>query len=412
MRILSIETSCDDTGIALIETHDDGTIHILSNQLSTQTQHAAYGGVFPTLAKREHAKMLVPLLEKALEKYKGQTSVFYSHEMRTRLSEILAREPELLAQIVPFLESHTKPNIDAIAVTYGPGLEPCLWVGICCAKALSYIWDVPVVGVNHMEGHIYAALVGSEFKIQNSKFKILKPTYPLLSLLISGGHTELVLSEQEGEYTIFGQTRDDAVGECFDKCARMLGLEYPGGPKIGKLAAEARAANLPRTYTLPRPMLHSGDLDFSFSGLKTAVLKMLTELRGPTPSQYGGSTSTTHTVGPSYSMLADNDQRALAREIEETIADVLVRKTCDALTQSNAQTLIVSGGVSASTYIREQLTHLIATDFPAVTLLFSPRQLATDNALMIALAAISKVERKEFVDSEKLVAQGNLRLGT
>jgi N6-L-threonylcarbamoyladenine synthase len=415
MNIISIETSCDDTGVAVISLGDSGTVHVLSNQLSTQTQHAAYGGVFPTVAKREHARMLVPLLTRALAESfpTDQTSVTrsdlcMSEEQKEYLSALLAREPELLAQIIPFFESHARPDIDAIAVTVGPGLEPCLWVGICAAKALAYAWSVPVVGVNHMEGHVYAALVkftddglqmtgtdrGSEVVTPTVNCKLSTVNYPLLSLLISGGHTELVLSAEEGAYTILGQTRDDAVGECFDKCARMLGLEYPGGPKIGKLAAEARAENIPRLFTLPRPMLHSNDLDFSFSGLKTAVLKVLKEHRSSTSME-----------------ITESEKKALAREIEEAITDVLVAKTRRALEESAARTLVMSGGVSASTYIREKIGELIMSEYPAVTLLFSPRELATDNALMIALASIAKVEGKEFTEIDKLVANGNMRLG-
>jgi N6-L-threonylcarbamoyladenine synthase len=261
-----------------------------------------------------------------------------------------------------------------------------------------------------MEGHIYAALAAKQEDrgettslIEDrrvaanlpSTFYLLPSATPQLSLLISGGHTELVLSEKDGSYAVIGQTRDDAVGECFDKCARMLGLAYPGGPKIGKLAGEAREMQLPYNVTLPRPMLHSNDLDFSFSGLKTAVKIALEKVN----------------LDEHEKVVDETTQRIFAREIEDAITDVLVAKTRTALVQTGAQTLIVSGGVSASTCIRARLTELMAREFPTNSLFFSSRELATDNALMIALASIAKIESKEFTNPDVLIAQGNLRLG-
>lgn len=445
IRILAIETSCDDTGIAVIAAepraknlepreNQNGarTVRVLANELSSQVVHAQYGGVFPTVAKREHALMLVPLLERAVRNTRQQTTdslalladrrqthpgmnehedanmpTKLTDEQKRYLATLLAREPELLAAMVPFFETYARPDIDAIAVTRGPGLEPCLWVGINCAKALSYVWGVPVVGVNHMEGHIYAALAQDDrpLRLQTASLtdnrlvpeqlslSLMSDVCPLLSLLISGGHTEFVLSTTTGQYEVIGQTRDDAVGECFDKTARMLGLAYPGGPKIGLLSAEARAEGLPRTVVLPRPMKDSGDLDFSFSGLKTAVKVALEKLlhRGQTSAE---------------------TQKVFAREIEDAIVDVLVVKTRAALERTQAATLVVSGGVSASTRIRAELEALIASEFPGVTLLFSPKHLATDNALMIALASIAHVENGEFVSTDALVADGNVRLGS
>ncbi|MDP3762596.1 MAG: tRNA (adenosine(37)-N6)-threonylcarbamoyltransferase complex transferase subunit TsaD, partial [bacterium] len=237
MKILAIETSCDETAISVLEVKKTKFGHdfsILSNQVASQVKiHAPFGGVVPNLAKREHRKNLPILLKRALKESKLR-----------------------------------KPN--AVAVTYGPGLEPALWEGIEFAKALSKKWRVPLVPVNHLEGHIYSSLMQkSKFKIQN--FGI----FPLLTLIVSGGHTELVFQKKHLAYKILGETLDDAAGEAFDKVARMLGLGYPGGPRLAKLAQKGN----PKAINFPRPMLHSKDLNFSFSGLKTSVLYKLRELK-------------------------------------------------------------------------------------------------------------------------------------
>src|SRR3989344_3952801 len=243
MKILAIETSCDETAIAILECTGDeksAKFTVLGNALLSQVEiHKEYGGVVPMLAKREHQKNLPHILNEALEKAN-----------------------------VPL------QDIDAVAVTAGPGLEPALWVGINFAKALALTWDKPLVAVNHMEGHVLASLLektGEQFSISNLQF-------PILALLISGGHTELVLMKKWLEYELIGQTRDDAVGEAYDKVARMLSLPYPGGPEISHLSEEVRASELggltPK-FTLPRPMLHDGTCNFSFAGLKTAVMQLL-----------------------------------------------------------------------------------------------------------------------------------------
>src|SRR3989338_8222098 len=275
VRILGIETSCDETAVCLIEGTGvfgaDFTFKILGNSLASQAAlHAQYGGVFPNLAKREHAKNLVPMLEVTLREagnlhpHKGESFVL----QRTLLCRILEREPELHERLPVFLGKYGKPDVDAIAVTHGPGLEPALWVGINFAKALSLIWDVPIVAVDHMEGHILSAMIeerGKEFSIFNFQF-------PVLALLISGGHTELVLSKSWMQYERIGETRDDAAGEAFDKVARLIDLSYPGGPEISRLAKEAREKNIVPDFKFTRPMRHDKGFDFSFSGLKTAVL--------------------------------------------------------------------------------------------------------------------------------------------
>ena len=239
MKILSIETSCDETAVALLEVTgalEQPEIKVLGNTLLSQVAlHEQYGGVYPNLAKREHQKNLPPLLEETL-KQAGETL--------------------------------DNPAIDCIAVTTGPGLEPALWVGITFAEELGKRWNKSVIPVNHMEGHVFSVLYNLDKPIQ----------LPALALLVSGGHTELVHIKNFGNYEILGRTQDDAVGEAFDKVARMLGLSYPGGPKVSKLAAAAREKGVDPGFKLPRPMLHSKDLNFSFSGLKTAVLYKLKTL--------------------------------------------------------------------------------------------------------------------------------------
>jgi len=389
MRILAIETSCDETAVCVIEAEGDFghdfTFKILGNALLSQTEiHAPYGGVFPNLAKREHEKNLVPLLTEALTEAEmlqeggGDTST---------LAATLAREQELLPLLTAFLEKYGKPEIDAIAVTHGPGLEPALWVGVNFAKALADAWKLPLVPVNHMEGHI--VLSACEQEKDNDQYSRLKKfKFPLLSLLISGGHTELVLSKEWMRYQILGQTRDDAVGEAFDKVARLLGLPYPGGPEISKLATEAREQNLPRTVELPRPMIDTDDYDFSFSGLKTAVRKVV-EAHGP---------------------LTESVNMEIAREFEDAAADVLIAKTMRAIEEFDAQSILVGGGVSANTNIRNQLASSIKDYGYGTKLLIPPPELATDNALMIALAGYFRALKKEFAEPSMIRANGNLKL--
>ncbi len=378
LRILGIETSCDETALSVIESKDGADITVLADKtLSQIALHQQYGGVFPNLAKREHLKnlplMLAPLLQEA-----G-----------------LAAE---------------RPMIDAIAVTVGPGLEPCLWTGISFAEEIAEKWGVSIIPVNHMEGHIFSALVRrkDEFSIsppadrRAGNFQFSKPDFPALALLISGGHTELVLIKKEGEYEIIGETRDDAVGEAFDKVARLLGLPYPGGPEISRLAETARRESrscfsVRSSFSpeqLPRPMLHSPDYDFSFSGLKTAVLYLLKKVGEP----------------------SEEIKRQIAREFEDAVTEVLVAKTKKALREFDAQTLIVAGGVIANTHIRRAFENLANTygrkyllrgDFLHIP---EPR-LTTDNALMIALAGLAHYGEARPAERGALMARGNLRLG-
>lgn len=395
MKVLGIETSCDETAVCLIKAEGDFgpgfKYEILGNALISQSKlHAEFGGVFPNLAKREHAKSLVPMLELALQSefpanHREPTSVV----PRTVLGKTLEREPELLERLVPFLEQHGQPDIDAIAVTYGPGLEPALWVGVNFAKALSAVWDIPIVAVNHMEGHIVLPLIEHPNKLEyvGVSGSLKQFEFPLLSLLISGGHTELVLSKEFGTYEVVGQTRDDAAGEAFDKVARLLGLGYPGGPEVSRLAAESRREGIPlHVPPLPRPMLHENNFDFSFSGLKTAV-RRLTEDKE----------------------VSDEDRLGIAREFEDAVAEVLVTKTMRALEEYGANTVVVGGGVSANTYIRSELGRKLSA--VNCRLIVPPPELATDNAIMIALAGYFHALKREYASPGTLKATGNLRLG-
>jgi N6-L-threonylcarbamoyladenine synthase len=353
MKILAIETSCDETAICYIEafpteTGTDFLVH--KNIVHTQLEHKEYGGVFPVIAKREHQINLPLILEQVM----------------------VGRE-------IP----------DYICVTHGPGLEPALWCGIVFAQELGAQWNIPVVPVNHMEGHILSVLVppllqgegsGVRFEFKNDL------AFPALALLISGGHTELVLVHGFGNYEIIGKTRDDAVGEAFDKAARLMGLDYPGGPEIAQRAERYTDQEKP---TFPRPMLHTKDFDFSFSGLKTAVLYYIQGL---------GSTITS------------DQQIAIAYEFQEAATEVLVTKTRKALDHYGGQTLIVAGGVSANKRIISGLQSLITQEFPETVFLAPPRELTGDNALMIALAGYFKIQKNPDAVYTDIKAEGNLML--
>lgn len=369
MLILSIETSCDETAVSLIEaTGDfpDATYEIHGDALWSQIEvHKEFGGVFPALAKREHIATIVPMLRKAIEESDlPETHDAYEVDQNTEAAvrKILDREPGLADELLTFHADHAAQNIDLIAVTNGPGLEPALWVGINFARALSTLWDVPIVGVNHMEGHVLASIYDSDRDNQLSNI-----SFPAISLLISGGHTELLLMKDWGNYEKIGQTRDDAVGEAYDKVARMLGLDYPGGPEIAKRAQLARQQKLPAFAALPTPMLHSKDLDFSFSGLKTAVRYSIAERE-----------------------LTETDILAICRDFEDAVTTVLLKKTFAAIDEHGAETLIVGGGVSANLHLKQAFETTLLESHPDVTSYFPQRGLSTDNSIMIALAGHAK----------------------
>ena len=261
-----------------------------------------------------------------------------------------------------------------IAVTQGPGLEPALWVGISFAKALSLYWNIPLIGINHMKGHIFSVL------LNQTQIK-----FPSLALLISGGHTELVEMNSISDFRIIGKTKDDAIGESYDKVARMIGLEYPGGPKIAELASQARQSGLGSgPIAFPRPMLHSPDLDFSFSGLKTAVLYKTRE----------------------FEFLDDTTKLHIAHEFEQAVIDVILFKLKKALSQKNYKSIIVSGGVIANSYLREKLETL--GDNQNIPLLLPQVSDSTDNAQMIAVAGAIETHTQKPQINPEIKAQGGL----
>lgn len=307
MRILGIETSCDETGIAIVE---DG-VEILANQLATSASlHIASGGIIPENAAREQVKVIIPTLKAALA------------ESRSDLD-----------------------NLNAIAVTHGPGLIGSLLVGVATARTLSFATGLPLIPTNHLYGHIYASW------LENKN----PPQFPFLALVVSGGHTDLVLFKDHGKLDYIGGTRDDAAGEAFDKTARLLGLPYPGGPAISEKALQSQG----RTLTLPRPMLNSGDFDMSFSGLKTAVLN---EVKGKE--------------------LTEQQVADTAWEIEEAIVEILVTKTITAAQKLGVKEIVLGGGVSANQKLRQKMT----TSFSGRVVLPKP-EFSTDNGAMIASAA-------------------------
>ncbi len=385
MKILSIETSCDDTGISILEAKGgiknprpnasggQASFNVLADSLASQVKiHAQYGGVFPMMAKREHIKNLPILFEKTLKK-----AGFKSPQGKTFLN----------SQGLAFSRFEKNPGIDLIAVTSGPGLEPALWTGIVFAQELAKKWKVPVVPVNHMEGHIL-----SVFAKQKGKFTVPKIKFPMLSLLVSGGHTELVLSKSWLKYEVIGETLDDAAGEAFDKVARMLGLPYPGGPEISKLAQEARKQKLEVNFKLPRPMMYSKNFDFSFSGLKTAVLYLIRDFKKENPN-----------------ILQDNKiKQEIALEFENAVVETLIYKTKKAIGKYNIKTLIVAGGVSANKYLRSE----VKKEFKKHKILFPGKGLSMDNSIMIGMAGYFRfLEKKGKIGKAlNIKASGNLHL--
>lgn len=398
VKILAIETSCDETAIAILEAEGsfgspDFKIGVLANNLLSQAQlHAEFGGVYPNLAKREHSKNLLPILNKTLqeagflkEKEKGKREKVQNKNVE-KISNILEKNPDLKENFLMEALDMPAPDIDVIAVTEGPGLEPALWAGIVFAQALGTLWNKPVMGINHMEGHFYSVLLQEE--------SAQHITFPALALLVSGGHTELIFSETWGEYQVIGQTRDDAVGEAFDKAARILGLPYPGGPEISRLAAEAREAGITSEgIKFPRPMMGSKDFDFSYSGLKTSILYKVKELR----EERGD--------------LTDELKKAIAKEFEEAAIEVLIFKTRRALSIYRPATLISAGGVTASSYLRNELSKL-AREFPGLNLRIPDKSLSTDNAVMMGIAAYAQILKNGLKNQEEIVARGNLKLGS
>jgi len=389
MKILSIETSCDETAISIVECTgelESPKFKVVASSLISQINiHKEYGGVFPTLAKREHTKNLPVILKKVLDDSDqgnaGVKNFFNDNEIE--IKDILSKEVGLFEDLKDKFSKTEKPDVQYISVTVGPGLAPALWVGISFAKALGLMWDIPVIPANHMEGHITSILINNDKKVR----------FPALAVLISGGHTEIVSIENWGKYKVIGATLDDAVGEAFDKSARMMGLSYPGGPEISRLATYAREANLAKKAVLPRPMLHSKDLNFSFAGLKTAVLYYIRD----------------HFEADSTKM-TEEDRADLSREIEDAVIQVLITKTTSALKENDTKTLIVAGGVIASNPIRNAFISIKNT-YSDLDVSIPEKEMATDNSIMIACAGyITLLTKGSNFEPESFIAQGNLKL--
>lgn len=321
MRVLGIETSCDETGIAIYDA-DKG---LLAHSLYSQTDiHAKWGGVVPELASRDHVRKAIPLIEEVLNAAK--------------------------------LKGH---ELDGIAYTKGPGLVGALLIGAMLGRTLGYAWKVPTIGVHHLEGHLMAPFL-----------EPTPPSFPFLALLVSGGHTELVKVEGLGRYTIIGDTLDDAVGEAFDKTAKLLGLGYPGGAALAKLAEQGD----PKRFQFPRPMIDRPGLDFSFSGLKTFAL----------------NTVQTHQQ--------DEQTKAdIARAFQDAVVDTLTIKCRRALQETGYRSLVIAGGVSANTALRQKLDEMC--DKQGVNLYFPRLEFCTDNGAMIAYVGCQRLmagEREEL----------------
>jgi N6-L-threonylcarbamoyladenine synthase len=316
MIVLGVESSCDETGLALYDTERGLLSHALHSQVA---MHEEYGGVVPELASRDHIRRALPLLEQVLEQ-----------------------------------ASLPKSAIDAIAYTQGPGLAGALLVGSSVACSLALALDKPVLGVHHLEGHLLSPLLASE-----------PPQFPFIALLVSGGHTQLMRVDGVGRYTLLGETLDDAAGEAFDKSAKLLGLGYPGGPAISRLADFGD----PNAYTLPRPMLHSKDFNFSFSGLKTAVLTV---------------------VKSQSTNICEQDKANIARGFVDAIVDVLTHKCVNALRHTGLKRLVIAGGVGANAQLRASLN--AAAEKKKFRVYYPELEFCTDNGAMIAFAGALRLK--------------------
>ncbi|TFW26595.1 tRNA (adenosine(37)-N6)-threonylcarbamoyltransferase complex transferase subunit TsaD [Massilia arenosa] len=322
MIVLGVESSCDETGLALYDTQRGLLSHALHSQVA---MHEEYGGVVPELASRDHIRRALPLLEQVLGK------------AGTRLSDV-----------------------DAIAYTQGPGLAGALLVGASVACSLGLATDKPVLGVHHLEGHLLSPLLASD-----------PPQFPFVALLVSGGHTQLMRVDGVGQYTLLGETLDDAAGEAFDKSAKLLGLGYPGGPAISRLAEFGD----PDAYKLPRPMLHSKDFNFSFSGLKTAVLTVV--------KQQGAA-------GTNGANICEQDKANIARGFVDAIVDVLTAKCVSALKHTGLKRLVIAGGVGANRQLRESLNAAAAKK--RFEVYYPELEFCTDNGAMIAFAGAMRLQ--------------------
>jgi N6-L-threonylcarbamoyladenine synthase len=328
LLVLGIESSCDETGVALVQSHGHGVPTLLAHALYSQVDmHQAFGGVVPELASRDHIRRVVPLAQ-----------------------QVLAEAERTLAEV------------DVVAYTRGPGLAGALLVGSGVACALGAALGKPVLGVHHLEGHLLSPFLSED-----------PPEFPFVALLVSGGHTQLMQVDGVGRYTLLGETIDDAAGEAFDKSAKLMGLGYPGGPALSHLAQSGD----PKAYALPRPLLHSGNLDFSFAGLKTAVL--VQAQRMVAAQGVGGFTE-----------LPLDQQANLAASTQAAIVEVLLKKSVAALKQTGLKRLVVAGGVGANRELRQQLNAECARR--SVRVHYPELHLCTDNGAMIAMAAAMRMQ--------------------
>ncbi|SEL43489.1 tRNA (adenosine(37)-N6)-threonylcarbamoyltransferase complex transferase subunit TsaD [Nitrosovibrio tenuis] len=335
LLVLGIETSCDETGVALYDTHRG----LLSHALYSQSEmHSEYGGVVPELASRDHIRRVLPLIR-----------------------QILSAAGVDLA------------DLDAIAYTQGPGLAGALLVGASISAALGFALNIPVLGIHHLEGHLLSPLLSKP-----------APAFPFVALLVSGGHTQLMEVNGLGLYTLLGETVDDAAGEAFDKTAKLLGLGYPGGPALSKLADEFVHSGHSKYFELPRPMLHSGDLNFSFSGLKTAVLTLMHK----------------HEMTP-------DTRGAMAFAFQEAVVDVLAEKSLAALAKTGLTQLVVAGGVGANRQLRNTLCR--KAEQIGATVFFPEFEFCTDNGAMIAFAGAMRMQETSDQDKRTDVFTINAR---
>jgi N6-L-threonylcarbamoyladenine synthase len=333
--VLGIESSCDETGVALVQGTGHGVPTLLAHALHSQIEmHQAYGGVVPELASRDHIRRVLPLLQQVLQ------------EARRDLSQV-----------------------DVVAYTRGPGLAGALLVGAGVACALGAALAKPVLGVHHLEGHLLSPFLSAD-----------PPEFPFVALLVSGGHTQLMRVDGVGQYVLLGETIDDAAGEAFDKSAKLMGLPYPGGPGLSRLAQGGDA----RAFKLPRPLLHSGDLDFSFAGLKTAVMVQARKLVQAHAEAVGAAQT------PVFTDLPLPTRADLAASTEAAIVEVLVRKSLAALQQTGLSRLVVAGGVGANRPLRAALDS--ACGRSGVRVHYPELHLCTDNGAMIALAAAMRLQ--------------------
>lgn len=335
MLVLGIESSCDETGVALVEAQGTAVPVLRAQALHSQIgMHQAYGGVVPELASRDHIRRVLPLTQQVLEE----------------ASSVLA-------------------DIDVIAYTRGPGLAGALLVGAGVACALGAALGKPVLGVHHLEGHLLSPFLGAD-----------PPQFPFVALLVSGGHTQLMRVDGVGQYEVLGETIDDAAGEAFDKSAKLMGLGYPGGPALARVAQDGD----PAAYKLPRPLLHSGNLDFSFAGLKTAVLVQTRKL----VAAHAGEASS----GPpaAVDVLPPQVLASLAASTQAAIVEVLLKKSLAALRHTGLRRLVVAGGVGANRELRRQLDAACARQGARVH--YPELHLCTDNGAMIALAAAMRLQ--------------------